>query len=307
MREPEIAKTYTPLNRVAVVTVALNEAQIQWVPQGSASRIVATHVSLLISRPSSTRQMAPLRQLAPPCSFMEASRRAQDSIAASLRDRDQPRQLYKIRFSEPLPFLRLPDLLRSGFEKATTQQRNSVRGADSRLTNHFSLARQTLVTNLGEPLCILLITYVLTLADQSILPDVPVRQSLFSSDTRHAKERDRPLWAAKLATKMAWYLYPEQFPSDLTHTYSPRDMNKKLETSGITNRHLVALGWINVVRTQRASPLHSESTLTARGVLLERYQDLMRLLNRAEDFIRAVFRSEDPVWFDRCTQIVQSA
>jgi hypothetical protein len=78
-----------------------------------------------------------------------------------------------------------------------------------------------------------------------------------------------------------------------------------VEHKGVSNRLLVKLGWIKVIRGNRDSPRNSDVTLQDTEILLRRHRELMCLRKEAVGFIRCVFQSSDILWVERCTMIIK--
>lgn len=66
------------------------------------------------------------------------------------------------------------------------------------------------------------------------------------------------------------------------------------------------LGWITVVRGNRHSPKNSDCRLSDTSQLLAMERNLVRLAKEdAASFILQVFHTEDRVWIERCSSIIQ--
>lgn len=64
------------------------------------------------------------------------------------------------------------------------------------------------------------------------------------------------------------------------------------------------LGWVEVVRGARDTPRNSELRLTSADELLQMRKELLSLRRNAPAFIGRVFQSHNPIWVDRCSDII---
>jgi hypothetical protein len=149
-----------------------------------------------------------------------------------------------------------------------------------------------------------MLMFVLTLASCSITPTVAPQTRHFGEGVR----KDPALFAANLVTRMLWFLRPEHFPwkEDYQLVLRVPEMVKKVEHKGISNRLLLVLGWVKVIRGNRDSPRNDELQLQDVDKLLTFRKELLKLRKDALGFVGVVFHSRDPtIWLDRCSQIVR--
>ena len=81
-------------------------------------------------------------------------------------------------------------------------------------------------------------------------------------------------------------------------------MTKKIEHKGVTNRLLCEMGWVQV-RGSRDNPRNSDLSLRPVEELLELRAELLSLRKDLARFIAQVFHSDDSVWVERCSEIIQ--
>ena len=75
------------------------------------------------------------------------------------------------------------------------------------------------------------------------------------------------------------------------------EMTKKIEHKGVSNRVLRQLGWVNAT-SKRDNPRNSEIQLREVGELLRLRRDPARFIGR-------VFQSNNEMWVERCSKIIQ--
>jgi len=203
----------------------------------------------------------------------------------------------RIDFGCSIPFTQIPELIKQGFEA----QELHFRKGDSRILEHYQVARNCVESCLEDPLCDLMLMLVLTMASCSITPTV-------APQTRHfdvGAKKDPALFAANLVTRMLWFLRPEQFPWKGDHqvVLCVPEMTKKIEHKGVNNRLLRELGWVQVICGNRDTPRNDEIRLQDVDQLFMLRKELCRLQKDAVAFVARVFHSHDPVWLDRCSAI----
>jgi hypothetical protein len=207
-----------------------------------------------------------------------------------------PRQ---IDFGCEVPFTQMPELVKQGFEALERQ----FQKGDQRILEHYQVAQNCFDSCLGDPICDLMLMLVLTLASCSVTPTVAPQTHHFDVGAR----KDPALFAANLVTRMLWYLLPEHFPWEEDNQLVLRvpEMTKKIEHKGVSNRLLRELGWAKVVRGNQDTPHNDDIELQDVDKHLNLRKELLKLRKNASAFVRLVFHSHDPLWLDRCSQIVQ--
>jgi hypothetical protein len=203
----------------------------------------------------------------------------------------------RIEFGCEIPFTRIPRLVDEGLR---AQDKQFGKG-DVRVREHYCMVRHCLDACLGDPLCDLMLMYMLTLASCSVTPTVV--------DERFdvGKRKDEKVFAANLVTRMLWYLKPDEFPWSKEEKGSIMpipEMTKKIEHKGVNNRLLMKLGWIEAVRGSRKNPRNSDLVLADRSRLMQVHRELMRSRKDAAQFIGQVFRSREEVWVERCVGVI---
>ena len=118
--------------------------------------------------------------------------------------------------------------------------------------------------------------------------------------------KDPKIFAAGLVTRMLWYLRPNAFPwnKDDGQVLRISEMTKKIEHKGVSNRVLRQLGWVNAT-SKRDNPRNSEIQLREVGELLRLRAELLRLRRDPARFIGRVFQSNNEMWVERCSKIIQ--
>lgn len=197
-----------------------------------------------------------------------------------------------------IPFTSVPAVVDEGFK---AQEKVLAKG-NPRIAAHYHVARNCLESCLGDPLCDLLLMLVLTFRSSSVTPSVAVKGHGFEAGPR----KDPGLFAASLVTKMLWFLRPKAFPWEKDEGMVLRipEMTKKIEHKGVTSRLLRELGWVQV-RGSRDNPRNSDLSLRPVEELLELRAELLSLRRDPAGFIARVFRSDDSVWVERCSEIMQ--
>jgi hypothetical protein len=230
---------------------------------------------------------------APAGSLKRAALEAQDRVK---RARIQSR----IDFGSRLPFSSIPDLVRDGFDGLEKQFQRGNR----RVLEHYRVARNCLEECLGSPQCDLLLMIVMSFASCSVTPTVLPNTKEFTVGQR----RGAGSFAASLTTRMLWFLCPNHFPwqEDWPKILRVSEMTKKLEHKGVHNRLLRQIGWVKVIAGNRDTPRNSDLELQDMGQLLQMRKNLVSLMKDAPSFIRLIFQSHDPVWVDRCSQIIKA-
>ncbi|KAH8723300.1 hypothetical protein GQ44DRAFT_804304 [Phaeosphaeriaceae sp. PMI808] len=147
-----------------------------------------------------------------------------------------------IDFGCIIPFTTIPPVVEDGFRLLTDVFSNGYHT----IWNHYQVARQCLIECLGDPICDVMLMMVLTLASSSVTPSVAPRMRCFNAGPR----KHPAMFAANLVTRMLWFLRPDKFPWDANAGMALRvsEMTKKIEHKGVSNRILLQLGWIEVVR-----------------------------------------------------------
>ncbi|TVY35629.1 Inner kinetochore subunit [Lachnellula occidentalis] len=126
----------------------------------------------------------------------------------------------RIDFGCPTPFETLPPLLEQGFSYLTALTSNQEPAACA----HYELARRLLLAHLLEPAGQLIILLALTLGSSTHTPD-----GAFGAFITMRK-KNPSIWAASLAVKMLWFLYPLEFPPPCTPgIFDIQSMTGKME------------------------------------------------------------------------------
>lgn len=272
---------------VAAISAAMLTCEIECVPGVYRSRLSFRQVVRLIG------YVTPVNVLSAPLgSLKRAAMEAQHQAK-------RPRTVSRIDFGCAIPFTQIPELVKQGFEAQDAQFRNG----DSKIREHYQVARNCVESCLGQPLCDLMLMLVLTMASCSVTPTV-------APQTRHfdvGAKKDPALFAANLVTRMLWFLHPEQFPWKAGHqpVMCVPDMVKKIEHKGVSNRLLRELGWVKVIAGNRDTPRNSELQLQDSDQLVVMRKELLNLRKDAAGFVRKIFHDHNPIWLDRCSQIVQ--
>lgn len=76
-----------------------------------------------------------------------------------------------------------------------------------------------------------------------------------------------------------------------------------VEQTGINNRFLKTLGWIEA-GDNRNSPRTETSSIASEDTLMSMRESLLLARKDAEVFISQVFGSNDKAWVDRCSSII---
>lgn len=106
------------------------------------------------------------------------------------------------------------------------------------------------------------------------------------------QRKDPEQLAATLVTRMLWYLRRADFPwdKDQRGVLRIKEMVKKIEQKGVSNRMLVELGWITV-KGNRTHTHFSDSTLRSEEDLCALRRSLLHARKNPEAFIATVFQS----------------
>lgn len=272
---------------VAAIAAGMLTNEVECVPGVYQSRLSFRRVIRLIGHTTPAAILS-----APAGSLKRAAMEAQHMAKRQRTPR-------KIDFGCKIPFTQIPELVKQGFEALERQ----FQKGDQRILEHYQVARNCLDSCLGDALCDLMLMLVLTMASCSVTPTVAPHTRHFDAGPR----KDPALFAANLATRMLWYLLPDHFPWKEDHRLVLRipEMTKKIEHKGINNRLLRELGWVKVVRGNRDTPRNEELELQDVDKHLSLRRELLNLRKDAPAFIRRVFRDHDPIWLDRCSQIIQ--
>lgn len=272
---------------IAALSAATLSQGVECMPGVYQSRLSHRRVIRLIGY-----AISPVILSAPANSLKRAALEAEDRCKRA-------RRLSRIHFGCSVPFTSIPALVADGFLGCERQFQNR----DKRALEHYRVARNCLEECLGHPLCDLLLMIVLTFASCSVTPTVLPETKEF---TANAQRRDPGSFAASLTTRMLWYLRPQHFSwdGDLPSILGVPNMTKKLEHKSVHNRLLRQIGWVKVTAGRRDTPRNNEITLSDQGELLQMKKNLMSLMKDAPGFIRLMFQSHDPVWVDRCSQII---
>lgn len=220
-----------------------------------------------------------------------------------------------IDFGYDIPFKEIPALIEDGFEA-----QRGMQNGDLKVLAHFEAARECLQSNLGDPLCDVLLIIVLTFSSSIVTPSLSTSANGYGFTA--GRRKDPGLLAITLATRMLWFLYPRAFPWDEDDGMVLRipDMVKKIgsfvllicetcrltywvEHRGINNRILKELGWVDY-KGNRENPRNTELVLR-REALLNYREELISLMNSPAAFIRAIFGSDDEEWIKNCSQILR--
>lgn len=270
---------------VAAISAAMLSCEIECVPGVYQSRLSFRRVIRLIGYATPAGVLsAPIGSLKR--SAMEAQHQAKRTRTTS-----------RIDFGCSIPFTQIPELVKQGFEA----QELHFRKGDSRILEHYQVARNCVESCLGDPLCDLMLMLVLTMASCSITPTVAPQTRHFDVGTK----KDPALFAANLVTRMLWYLRPGHFPWKGDHqvVLCVPEMTKKIEHKGVSNRLLRELGWVKVIRGNRDTPRNDEIQLQDADKLLALRKELCKSQKDAAAFIARVFHSHEPLWLDRCSAI----
>jgi hypothetical protein len=272
---------------VAAISAGMLSNEIECVPGVYQSRLSFRRVVRLVG------YTMPAAVLSAPAgslkrAAMEAQHKAKRQRTASWID-----------FGSAIPFIQIPGLVKQGFEALERQ----FQKGDRRVLEHYQVARNCLDSCLGDPLCDLMLMLVLTLASCSVTPTVAPQSRHFAVGAK----KDPALFAANLVTRMLWFLRPQHFPWKEDHQLVLRvpEMTKKIEHKGVSNRLLRELEWVKVIHGNRDTPHNSEIQLQDVDKHLAMRKELLKLRKDAPAFIRLVFRSHDPIWLDRCSQIIR--
>jgi len=220
-----------------------------------------------------------------------------DAMEAELRVKQSTKRR-AIDLGCEIPFTRIPPLVEDGFQALNKM---FVKG-DSKIQEHYQVARNCLEECLGDPLCDLLLMLVVTYGSSSVTPCVTTSGKGFEVGAR----KNPAQFAANLATRMLWFLRPEAFPweKDDGTVLRISEMTKKIEHKGVHNRFLRETGWVQV-HGNRPNPRNSELSLRSVDELLRVRKELLSLRKNSAGFIARVFHSQDSVWLERCSEIVQ--
>jgi hypothetical protein len=286
--------TFTPADRVSKeqwlsgLAAAMSSNRIECMPGSHRSRITYRRVNRLVGA------MAPPRVVAARPGSLK-----RDAMEAELRVQ-QPVKRRVIDLGADIPFTRLPKLVEDGFG-ALSRMFTEGKG-NSRVGEHYHVARNCLEECLGDPLCDVLLMLVLTYGSSSVTPFVAIGGKGFEVGGR----KDPAQFAANLATRMLWFLRPKAFPweADEGMVLRVSEMTKKIEHKGVNNRLLREIGWVQD-HGSRPNPRNSELSLRPREELLQLRKELLSLRKKPESFIAHVFRSCDSVWVERCSEIVR--
>jgi len=211
---------------------------------------------------------------------------------------DRPVQRQVINFGSDIPFQQIPPAI----EEAFAAQVKVLATGNQMIMQHYHVARNCLEGCLGDPLCDLLLMLVLTVSSSSVTPMVRMQGHTFEAGPR----KDPKIFAAGLVTRMLWYLRPNAFPwnKDDGQVLRISEMTKKIEHKGVSNRVLRQLGWVNAT-SKRDNPRNSEIQLREVGELLRLRAELLRLRRDPARFIGRVFQSNNEMWVERCSKIIQ--
>ena len=272
---------------VAAISAGMLSNGVECVPGVYQSRLSFRRVVRLIN------YTTPAAVLSTPT---DSLKRAALEAQHEAKRRQTPR---RIDFGCEIPFTQIPELVKQGYEALERQ----FRKGDSRILEHYQVARNCLDSCLGDPLCDLLLMLVLTLSSCSITPTIAPQAREFSVGAK----KDPALFAANLTTRMLWFFRPQHFPwkDDHQPVLHVPEMTKKIEHKGVSNRLLRELAWVQVTGGNRDTPRNEELALQDVDKLLARRRELLKLRKDAAAFLRSIFRSHDPVWLDRCSRIVQ--
>jgi hypothetical protein len=110
----------------------------------------------------------------------------------------------------------------------------------------------------------------------------------------------------KPATRMLWFLRPEAFLWEKGYgmVLQISEMTKKFEHKGVNNRLLREMRRVEVTG-QREYPCNCDLKLWGEAELLKLREKLLRLLRDPGRFIARVFRSEDEIWVERCSEMIK--
>ncbi|KAG5912635.1 hypothetical protein E4U61_000299, partial [Claviceps capensis] len=223
-----------------------------------------------------------------------------------------------IDFGCEFPFKEIPHLIQQGYDETLT--------ANSRVKAHYSIIMRSLRSHIDHPFCQLMLMLILTICSSTETPQVLPQTRQFSALT-DAKHRDKAQLALVMATRMLWYLFPEEFPwteDRQLHAFDIKEMTKKIgmyttrltggwieanmtsEHKGTNNRVIRDLGWVTV-RGSRDTPRNTEMTIQPDGILTQRKIDLVEAMSRPADFLAMIFRTQDEIWVHRCQSIIRTS
>ena len=213
---------------------------------------------------------------------------------------ERPPKRRAIDLGSEVPFKQIPSIVEEGFQKLA----KIFAQGNSKVREHYYVARNCLEECLGDPLCDVLLMLVVMLSSSSVTPFVAENRKGFEPGAR----KDPALFAANLATRMLWFLRPQAFPwkHDDGQVLGIPEMTKKMEQKGVNNRILRELGWVQV-ENNRISPHNSDMRLQCSEKLLRLRKELLSFRTDAERFVARVFSSEDAVWVERCSKIVEES
>ncbi len=198
-----------------VIDCTLRDLRIECFPGEHRGRLTARRVVNLVG--------CPVHRL---ISFGTAG-----STKRAAREALENRKMVKRRridFGCPIPFESLPPTIDEGFDMMTKVHRRKDK--DKRILGHYALARDILVSHLGDPKLDVLFMLVLTLASSSVTPEVPPKSKEWALASNNLRNRDSASFACTLAVKLAWYFYRDQFDwsSTVAGALSVKDMAKKI-------------------------------------------------------------------------------
>jgi hypothetical protein len=202
---------------VSLVTRKMSELRVEWVPGMSGGRISSTGVVRIQGQAGVELSVIPA---GPPGSHRRAVQEAEikHQKAMSRRNREaEERGTRRIYLGSTLPFTKVPALILEGFSKANAA---FARG-DPRVLDHYHLTMNALAINIEDSLCQYMLLLVLTICSSTETPFIETRTRYFSILT---KRKDSAQVALALATKMAWFLYPNMFPWTNTKKTGPYDV-----------------------------------------------------------------------------------
>ena len=102
----------------------------------------------------------------------------------------------------------MPELVKNGFIKLNSNFANG----NQKIREHYEVARICLEAHLHEPLVTLLLMIVTTCGSASETPGVHKDAELNEQKIVVVAKKEPSQFAAALATRMLWFLKPDEFP-----------------------------------------------------------------------------------------------
>ncbi|KAG6125432.1 hypothetical protein E4U38_007652 [Claviceps purpurea] len=274
---------------------------IEWVPGSANGRIVSTAIVELQNDKSAAQriQRIPLAQVGTSEHLVEVSQIRRESTLQMQAAANHEVSSF-IDFRCRYPFKEIPPLIQRGFDNPFS--------LDEQIRAHYELARLTLSANIAHPSCQLMLMLILTICSSTETPQVCPNHRHFSAPP--GPHKDDAQLAVVLATRMLWFLFPNNFPKEDQLQESPapyniKEMTKKIEHKGVNNRMIRELDWV-IVRGNRPTPRNSEMIIKPAHILEARMKALESAMGRPSEFIAMIFKSREQIWVQRCESIIHT-